>query len=78
MMKDTAKTESSVTTKAMRKQQKLAAKQEKAQAKLKEKLEKQRKKAQKKLERAEHRWQLAAFKQDIKEIFRRRKQQGRG
>ncbi len=78
-MSEIVKEESAVTlTKAQRKALKLAAKHEKAQARLRLKQEKQRKKVQKKLARAEHRWQLAAFKQDIKEIFRRRKQQGKG
>ncbi len=48
-------------------------KSQKAELKLREKQEKRRLKAQKKLARAENRWQLAAFKQDIKEIFKRRK-----
>lgn len=59
-----------LTPKQLRAQQKLAKKQEKALAKL----EKLRRKTQKKLEKAEHRWQLKAFQQDIKELFRRRKQ----
>ncbi|MFA9380216.1 MAG: hypothetical protein ACERKO_04060 [Acetanaerobacterium sp.] len=74
----------SQVTKAQRKQHRLERKQQKTVIKLeqmqhKRKLrqDKQRRKAQKKLERAENRWQLAAFKQDIKEIFKRRKQQGK-
>lgn len=50
---------------------------EKAALKLKQKQDKKRKKAQKKLAKAENRWQLAAFKRDIKDWFKRRKKGGK-
>lgn len=77
-MKESVKGQTLKMSSPERKQLKIAEKQEKKQDKQRAKLEKQRRKAQRKLERAEHRWQLAAFKQDIKELFRRRKQQGKG
>lgn len=64
-------------SKAQLKEKKAELKREKAALKLKLKQEKKRKKVQKKLAKAENRWQLAAFKQDIKDWFKRRKKGGK-